>query len=145
MRTFLIALFLPALAIAAQTQPTTQAASTQPANAFEKIAVEMIKFVDDLNKTLNTVTDEATAKAALPKLEQAKKDVDKLKEATEKAGKPADDVMAKVMTKYGMQIQNSSAVMMANYQRIHGDAKLEAIVGKAMDELQLFQATVERE
>jgi hypothetical protein len=146
-RLSLVIIVLTAAFARAQTtrSAATQPASTQPANALEKIAAEMIPFIDGVADTLKTVTDEATAKAALPKLTQAAKDGAKLRDATQKAGKPADDVMAKVMEKYGAQLRASSQRLLGEVQRVRSDAALEKVVGKAIDDLQLFQASAEKD
>ena len=145
-RLSLVFIVLTAVVAGAQTtRSATQPASTQPASALEKIAAEMIPFVDGVTDTLKTVKDEATAKAALPKLTQAAKDGAKLRDATQKAGKPADDVMAKVMEKYGAQLRASSQRLLGEVQRVRSDAALEKVVGKAIDDLQLFQASAEKD
>jgi hypothetical protein len=142
-RILLCVLLFPAMTLAAAaTQPTT-VASTQPANTHEKLAVEMITFINGLNKTLQSVTDEASAKAAVPKLVEAKKTTDKLKKATEEAGQPSQDVIEKLMSKYGAQLKVSFDGTVGNLQRIGQDPKVMAILEKPLKDLEVFQATRE--
>ena len=69
----------------ATTQATTRAAATRPAN-HDKLATEMIRWSDDVSAILATVTDEATAKAAVPRLDEAADRILALRDATERMG-----------------------------------------------------------
>jgi cysteinyl-tRNA synthetase len=112
---------------------------------LESFAVDSIAFLNRLNQTLDAVSDETSAKAALPKLDQAARDVAKLKETTQKMPKPSDEATQKVMEEYGGQLQAVAAKLAANQSRVRSDPKIESLIGKRLDDLQLFQATVERD
>jgi hypothetical protein len=127
---------------AASTQP---AATSQPANDYERVAEQTVKILDDAASALVPVKDEATAKAALPKLAAAKKEADEMRESVAKLGAPSEAVQAAMMSKYAKRIEASYLKLASEQQRVRTDPALEAIVGKPLDELGLVKvAKVEK-
>jgi hypothetical protein len=122
---------------AASTQP---AATSQPANDYERLAEQTVKILDNVTGALVAVKDEASAKAALPKLAAAKKEADEMRESVGKLGAPSEAVQAAMMSKYAKRIEESYLKLAGEQQRVRTDPKLEAIIGKPLDELGLVKA-----
>ena len=124
-------------ATVASTQP---AATSQPANNYERVAEQTVKILDDAASALVPVKDEASAKAALPKLAAAKKEADAMRDSVAKLGAPSEAVQAAMMSKYAKRIEASYLKLASEEQRVRTDPALEAIVGKPLDELGLVKA-----
>lgn len=88
----------------------------------EKVANEMITTMESLNTTLASVKDEASAKAAAPKLEQIAKQMEELKKKSEgmpqPEGAPKDPELDK-------RLKAAMQKMMQEMMRIGTDPKLE--------------------
>ena len=111
-----------------------------PANDHERLAADMIKFTDDVTAVLETVKDEASAKASDPKFDAFHKRVLKLKERTTKLGKADDAVLEAMLKKYGPTLQASNEAMVKQHKRIEDDAQLAALMKSNLDKLKVFES-----
>jgi hypothetical protein len=121
-------------------EATSQPATSQPANDFERVAQQTVDILDSATAALAPVKDEATAREAATKLTALKKDVDDMKVNVAKLGQPSDEVQAAAMSKYAKRIEGSYLRLAAEQMRMESDPKLDAIVGKPLNELGLIRA-----
>ena len=127
------------LPAAEATTASSQPATTQPANDYERIAQQTLDILDRATAALATVKDEATAKEAAAKLTDMKKEVEAMKATVMKLGQPSDDVQAALMSKYAKSLEGSYLKLVAEGSRVHKQPALEAIIEKPLVELGLVQ------
>jgi hypothetical protein len=112
----------------------------KPANEYERIAADLIRFQDDVAATLKTVKDEASAKAAVPKFDGYRKRVLDIRTRSETAGNPDDAARDAMMKKYGERLKASSDAFTQEHKRIESDAKLAKIMSEPLKKLAVFES-----
>ena len=135
-----LSLITPSLSAAPATTASSRPASTQPANDFERVAETTLAIINRITEALTPVKDEATAKAALPKIEALQKEVVQLKEAAAKLGQPSEEVQKAMQAKYAQPTVAAYLKCAAEQKRVREDLALEPILGKPLDALGLFQS-----
>jgi hypothetical protein len=140
---FLTFLFPAALLAEPATQATSQPASTQATTPHEKLVVQMIGTLDKFNGILETVKDDATAKTALPKLQELVPVVKQLRDGAEKIGEPDAKMRDALMAKYGEKVITAASKNNQEQQRILEIDGMEKLLGKVLEDLSLSRATVE--
>jgi hypothetical protein len=120
----------------ATTRAATRAVATRPAN-HDELATEMIRWSDDVSAILAIVTDEATAKAAVPRLDEAADRILALRDATERLGPAGPEVMAR----HGQRLREATTRFMGEAQRIEKDPALSAILEPSLERFKVFGVT----
>jgi predicted phage-related endonuclease len=140
----LIVVSLSCPLVAAEATPPTaassQPATTQPANEYEKLAEQTVSILDRATAVIGPIKDEASAKEAVPNLETLKKEIDDMKAAVPKLGQPTDEQQAAMMSKYAKTLETSYLKLVAEETRVMKDPALAAIVGKPLMSLGLVKA-----
>jgi hypothetical protein len=93
-------------------------------SAAESAMSDALDKMKEQVSILKGVTDEASAKAAAPKLKAIKDDMAKLSTKTVTA--PSADEQAKLMEKYGKEMSEVTAQLTAEMTRIMTNPKLQA-------------------
>jgi hypothetical protein len=96
---------------------------------------DRLSYVKKLTAVLQGVKDEASAKAAVPKIEAIAKDMKALMEDMEKMGEPSKEEMEKLTKKYKSDAEKAGLDLMKEMARISTDPKLAAVLGGAMKNL----------
>ena len=137
---FLIVLLLLGVPLRAADAKTKRDPEPTPANGHEQLAADMAKFTDDVAATLKAVTDEASAKAAVPQFDEYRKRVLALRETTGKLGRPDAATRDAMMAKFGPRLKASAASMAKEQKRIEADAKLAELMAGPLAKLQVFES-----
>jgi hypothetical protein len=101
----------------------------------EAAAEESITLMEQVGTALETVNDEASAKAAATKLAPAIARMSELKKEMEAAGKPAEADEAAMQAKYAPRMQAAMTRMMTQMGRVMADPKLSAILQPVMQKM----------
>jgi hypothetical protein len=103
-------------------------------SSAQALADESISTMESLNATLDTVKDEASAKAALPKLEKLAATMKDLETKMSKAEPPSESDQ-KAMMGHQARVMEQRNKLQANMMRIAMDEKLNVIVGPAIEKM----------
>lgn len=95
-----------------------------------------LNAVSDASKLLGSVTDTASARAAMPQLEQLIKSIDASFKQLGWAGSSDRD---RVSGAYGEQLRAANEAFAAQVNRIKGTAGLGSVLGPLLDKIQLFR------
>jgi peptidoglycan hydrolase CwlO-like protein len=98
----------------------------------DSLAKDMIGKMKEMVEVLKGVKDEASAKAAKPKLEGLKKEVDALKAEADKMPKPSAEDEKKLNEKYEPELEKLMGELAGEMIRIGSDPKLASELGNAM-------------
>lgn len=90
----------------------------------ESLMKGMIGKMNDLTAALKTVTDEASSKAAAPKVKSIATDMQELQKKAEALGKPSADEDKRLQEKYEKQLQEAMGGFMGEAMRIGMNPKL---------------------
>ncbi len=101
----------------------------------ESVMKDSISKMKELVSILKGVTDEASAKAAGPKIEAVSADMKKLQEDAKKLGDPPKDKQDELMKKYASELASVQADMMKESTRIAMNPKLSTILEPSMKNL----------
>jgi hypothetical protein len=113
-RAFTFALVALALCVAGcESKPT-----------HESVTQETIDKMEEMVEVLKGIKDEASAKAARPKMEQIKKDMDEIKAKSKALGEPPADVKQKLAEKHKQELEKVTGEMMKEMMRIGFDPKI---------------------
>ena len=98
----------------------------------ESVTQEGIDKTEEMVEVLKSIKDEASAKAARPKMEQIKKDMEELKKKANALGEPPADVKAKLQEKHKPEMEKLFGEMMKEVMRIGLDPKIAPHVRDVM-------------
>ena len=88
----------------------------------ESVTQETIDKMEEMVEVLKGIKDEASAKAARPKMEQIKKDMDEIKAKSKALGEPPADVKQKLAEKHKQELEKVTGEMMKLRMAITGHA-----------------------
>jgi hypothetical protein len=98
----------------------------------ESLAQEAIGKMNEMAGVLEGVTDEASAKAAKPKLQAIDASMKELKAKEEKLGKLSADEEKRLKEKYEPQMEEAMKKLIAQFGRLATDPKLASVLDEAM-------------
>lgn len=98
-------------------------------DSHEKVAADSIPVLRDMAATIETIKDEASAKAAKPKLEAIAKKMKSLKERRNKLPAPTEADIKAMLEKYGDEMEAIQRRMLAGMMTIQFDPKIQAVLG----------------
>ena len=98
----------------------------------ESITKDMLGQMKEMVEVLKGVKDEASAKAAKPKLEALKKEFDAMKDEADKMPAPSADVEKKMKEKFEPELEKLRNELVTEMTRIGSDPKLAAQLEGAM-------------
>ena len=98
----------------------------------ESVTKESIDKMQQFADVLKTIKDEASAKAARPKLEKIKKEMDELKKKADTLGNPPPEVKKKLEEKYKKDMEKVSGELAGQMMRIGMDPKIAPHLKDAM-------------
>jgi hypothetical protein len=90
----------------------------------ESVAQESLDKMEEMVAVLKGIKDEASAKAARPKMQQIKKDMEQIKVKAKALGEPPADVKQKLQEKHKQQVEKVTGEMMQEMMRIGFDPKI---------------------
>jgi hypothetical protein len=100
-------------------------------NKYEKVMDDQISLMEEMVDVLKDVKDEASAKAAVPKLEDLKKRGEEIEKRAEEVGEPPEDEQKALKEKYEEQMEEVMKEMFAQMSRLMADEKIRnALAGK---------------
>ena len=94
----------------------------------EAVAEDGMANMKELVATLDTVKDEASAKAAKPKLEKLVKQMNEIKERQTKLGDPTEAEMKSLMEKHGDEMEALQKKMVTVMMRIQFDPEIQKVL-----------------
>jgi hypothetical protein len=94
-------------------------------DSHESLAGESLKLMKELVATLEGIKDEASAKAAKPKLVSVTQQMQKLNERMAKLPKPAEGDLKSMESKYGKEMEELQPKMVAAMMRIQFDPAIQ--------------------
>ena len=98
----------------------------------ESVTQEGIDKTEEMVELLKSIKDEASAKAARPKMEQIKKDMEAIKKKADALGEPPAEVKKKLAEKHKPQMEKLASEMMKEMMRIGFDPKIAPHVRDVM-------------
>ena len=98
----------------------------------ESVMQDTMEKMEEMVEVLKGIKDEASAKAAKPKMEQIKKDMDELKAKANTLGEPPADVKQKLAEKHKPQMEKLAGEMMKEMMRIGFDPKIAPHIRDAL-------------
>ncbi len=98
----------------------------------ESVTQDSIDKMEEMVEVLKGIKDEASAKAARPKMEQIKKDMEELQKKSKALGEPPADVKQKLQEKHKAQLEKVTSEMMKEMMRIGLDPNIAPHVKDAM-------------
>ena len=98
----------------------------------ESVVKDSISKFKEMTSVLKGVKDEASAKAASPKLKSIAEDLDKLKKEGEKMGKPSKEQEEAMKKKYEKEMEPIMKDFMTEMMRVSMDPKLAPHLKDAM-------------
>jgi len=101
---------------------------------FDSLAGKMLARINELNAVLKDVSDEASAKAAVPRIKAIQAYLLDVGKQMNALGKPTTQQSREIEDKYGKDGRAAATSLAAEMQRIAGDLKL-AEAKKALDEM----------
>ena len=90
----------------------------------ESVTQETVDKMEEMVEVMKGIKDEASAKAARPKMEQIKKDMEAIKAKSQALGEPSADVKKKLAEKHKPQMEKLASEMMKEMMRIGFDPKI---------------------
>lgn len=99
-------------------------------DSHDKVAGDMVKVMEDYADILADVDDEASAKAAGPKLEKLAGRITAINERTEALGEPESEQEKSVQDKYQKKFEEAGLQIERNITRISG---LDPAVSQELD------------
>ena len=120
----LLAVALPAVALCV--------AGCDSKPTHDSVAHESMDKMKEMVEVLKTIKDEASAKAARPKMEKIKKEMDEIKKKADALGEPPADVKKKLQEEHKAEMEKLFGEMMQEMMRIGMDPKLAPHVKDAM-------------
>lgn len=109
--------------------PLSGCGSSDP---HEQAIVEMIDTMEEMSGILATVTDEASAEAAKPKLEAVSKRMQASKDNMEKIGKPDKAKEEALKEKYEERMKEVMGKMMKESMRVMMNPEFNKVLADAM-------------
>lgn len=104
-------------------------------DSHEKVMGDMVGQMKEFAGTLETIKDEASAKAASDKLNKIAASMKDLKARADKLGKPSADVEKALKEKYEKDMTEVMGKFMGSAMRIGMNPELGKHVEKAMEEV----------
>ena len=104
------------------------------ADTFDDVIKDMIKSTKQLVEVLATVKDEASAKAAKPKLEKMGKEIQAIQARAKKLGDPSKEEKEKLEKKYKPELDPLFKKMFAELVRIQSNPA----TAKVLKDIELF-------
>lgn len=98
-------------------------------DTHESLAAESMPVMRDMVATLETVKDEASAKAAKPKLEAIAKKMKAIDERRRKLPAPTEADIKAMLEKHGDEMEKLQEKMIAVMLPIQFDPKIQAVLG----------------
>ena len=114
----------------------TVGGTTQPAASVEQLADEIINAIDATTTILKGVTDETTARAAIPKLEASQAALLRCHVATQQATPVSAEVQRDLAEHYGPTMLKSLAALSSEIARTRKDQAVYAILRDSLLKLQ---------
>lgn len=94
----------------------------------EDLADDSLSAMKQLEATLATVKDEASAKAAKPKLQELADELNDINARMDKLGAPSEDEMKSMIDKHGKEMEQVQEKMVGHMLRITFDPKIQAVL-----------------
>lgn len=101
-------------------------------DTHESVTQEMMASLQETIDLLKSCKDEASAKAAEPKLKAMGKKMEALKKRADALGKPSKEQDEAIKKKFGEKLIESVFGMMGEMARIEGDPKMKAVLKDSM-------------
>ena len=101
-------------------------------DSHEAAMNDMIASMEKLNTILDGVQDEASAKAAKPKIEALSKQMDALGQRMEKLGEPSEAQQKELTAKFGKKMEKLGPKMIGNMMRISMNPQFAEHLQEAM-------------
>ena len=95
-------------------------------DSHESLAAESMTTMKELTTTLETVKDQASAKAAKPKLTSLAEKMKKLNERQAKLPAPSEAEQKAMVSKHGKEMEDLQQKMMAVMMRIQFDPAIQS-------------------
>lgn len=95
----------------------------------ESLADETMSVMEEMVATLQGVKDEASAKAAKPKLEDLAKRFDDINQRESKLPAPTDEQTKALIEKHGSKMDELSRKLQGEMLRIAFDPKIQSVLG----------------
>lgn len=97
-------------------------------DTHESLAAEVVPVMREMADTISTIKDEATAKAAKPKLERIAAKMKDLNTRREKLPAPTEAQTKAMIEKYGKEMEAAQRKMMGSLMAISGDPKIQEVL-----------------
>jgi len=94
----------------------------------ESLADETMPVMREMVATITTIKDEASAKAAKPKLEAIAKKMKSISERRSKLSPPTEAEMKSVIDKHGAEMEELQKKMIGSMMTIQFDPKIQAVL-----------------
>lgn len=105
----------------------------------ESLMRQLFLKTREFTGVLKDVKDEASAKAAAPKLKAIATDLQKLKKEADAMGPPSQEAKARLMAKLGADFTSMMQDLKQESRRVSSDPKLQAPLKEALDDFQKAQ------
>ncbi|MCP4377663.1 MAG: hypothetical protein GY794_15995 [bacterium] len=106
-----------------------------PSDPHEKAVVDMMDCMEEMADVLATVTDEASAEEAKPKLEAVAERMQTLKKDMDKLGEPDKEKEEALKEKYEERMKEVTKKMMKENMRVMMNPKLNKILADSMKKM----------
>ena len=94
-------------------------------DTYESLAAEGVTTMGQFANALDTIKDEASAKAARPELKNILAKMKSIQERQDKLGTPTEAQVKAVVDKYGKQMEEVQTKLATNMMRIGFDPKIQ--------------------
>lgn len=104
-------------------------------DSHEKVISDSVSKMKEVVAVMKTVTDEASAKSAAPKIQALGDDMKKIKDRMDKLGKPSDSEDKRLQAKYEKELREVTSDLMKESMRISFNVKGSTAVQDALKNL----------
>jgi hypothetical protein len=104
-------------------------------DTHDSITREMLAQITELNKILDGVKDEASAKAAAPRVERTATKLKEIQDRSTKLGQPSEAEMKAMKAKYEKQMEEQAGKLIGNVMRIGMNPDLSKHLEPAMNKI----------
>lgn len=104
-------------------------------DSHDKVSNDMVTAMEQLVKTLETVKDEKSAKAAAPKVEAFTKKMASIETRMKEVGDPSAEVEEQLKAKYEQRMTEASQKLMGEMMRIGMNPTLSGPLDDAMSKI----------
>ena len=104
-------------------------------DSHDKVSNDMVTAMEQLVKTLESVKDEKSAKAAAPKIEAFAKKMESIEERMKEVGEPSAEVEEQLKAKYETRRAEVERKLGGEMMRIHMNPALSGALGDALSKI----------